>query len=318
MSADSVILSQDTCAEQQERVLDASQLDRYVKLTAAYLETLLAYLKTKWLHLLSNQEIEDLALKTIRSAAINYDKCNRKDDPFPWIRKISINHVLDQLRKIDVRNRTNFTDLAGTINECFDAEQQLICREQSRKNEIWEKSIREAINCLPGHLRCVLDAALFEGMTHNQIANREKIGIDAVRKRLYQAKSIVKSEAVRLAVSHRLAKLTSDRQMALFDEFFSEKPKPIAIENLSGVLMWYNLAFSEKINKVNRICDMESLLGRACYRQVNKVIERHKYFFGPAVLKVSCQAQPVRINALLLETEENCKIAKVWIIDGLF
>src|SRR6056297_3179157 len=133
-------------------------------------------------------EAEDIMQESFLKAFDKIDTYSGKVSFGAWLKRIVINHSLDELKKKKV-------ELDSLEDNIYDIEEDETEEEEDEK-ETWEKveEIREAINELPAGYRIVLSLYLLEGYDHEEIAEIMNMSSSTSRSQYTRAKSKVKQQ----------------------------------------------------------------------------------------------------------------------------
>jgi len=131
-------------------------------------------------------EAEDIMQESFLKAFDKIDTYSGKVSFGAWLKRIVINHSLDELKKKKV-------ELDSLEDNIYDIEEDETEEEEDEK-ETWEKveEIREAINELPAGYRIVLSLYLLEGYDHEEIAEIMNMTSSTSRSQYTRAKKKLK------------------------------------------------------------------------------------------------------------------------------
>jgi len=102
-----------------------------------------------------------------------------RGDPRPWFLRIVRNLAIDQLRSRDARGRAAARRGADESEEATpERPDDAVAREERAAR------LREALEELPPEQRRTIEIAYFEGLSHSEIAERERMPLGTVKTRI--------------------------------------------------------------------------------------------------------------------------------------
>jgi RNA polymerase sigma factor (sigma-70 family) len=141
-----------------------------------------------------SMEAEDVMQDAFLAAFSKMDSWSEEVTFGSWLKRIVINKSLDYLKKrklneVSIDNKDFVSDESDIVNE------EVITAQV--------EDVKKAMNALPDHYRVVFVMFLFEGYTHNEIADCLNITAESSRVRYKRAKEmIIKSIATKTAQSN--------------------------------------------------------------------------------------------------------------------
>jgi RNA polymerase sigma-70 factor (ECF subfamily) len=134
---------------------------------------------------LDEMEAEDIMQEAFLKAFDKLDTYSGKVSFGAWLKRIVINHSLDQIKK----KKIDFKELDNNGHEPKEEEEE---NEDDIKEQIEE--IKEAINQLPDGYRIVLSLYLLEGYDHDEIGEILNISGSTSRSQYTRAKNKLKEQ----------------------------------------------------------------------------------------------------------------------------
>ena len=126
------------------------------------------------------EEVLQEAFVRVWTKAETYDE--RLGSPAAWLTRIARNRAIDRLRAKKSRGEavtTELTQQAEQVPAPTSATPELLAQEAATA-----ASIRTALDDLPGNQRELIEAAFFEGYTHQELADRFGLPLGTVKARI--------------------------------------------------------------------------------------------------------------------------------------
>jgi RNA polymerase sigma-70 factor (ECF subfamily) len=154
----------------------SAQRDLYKQLAGKLYAVCLRYTRSK-------DEAQDWLQESFIKIFTNL-KSFKFEGPFEgWARRIVVNHILSELRK--VKSRGNFSDLDSVI--------ELSSSESSPQEELQLEDAMSFLSYLPDGKRIVFNLFVLEGYSHKEIAEMLNITEGTSKSQLNKAKEILMS-----------------------------------------------------------------------------------------------------------------------------
>lgn len=152
----------------------SAQRDLYKQLAGKLYAVCLRYTRSK-------DEAQDWLQESFIKIFTNL-KSFKFEGPFEaWARRIVVNHILSELRK--VKSRGNFSDLDSVI--------ELSSSEGSPQDELQYADALQFLSYLPEGKRVIFNLFVIEGYSHKEIAEMLKISEGTSKSQLNRAKEIL-------------------------------------------------------------------------------------------------------------------------------